>query len=145
MAKILVLRAGDEGLGRRTATRSTPVRTGWIGLSEITAIGDGGFIVIERDNQFGDGAIKTLEVLLGEGPHAGRARRRRRSRSSRRRWCATSCRTLQAPGGYVLDKIEGFTIDAAGNAFVVTDNDGVDGSVGRDAVHPARKADPLTA
>ena len=27
--------------------------------------------------------------------------------------------------GYIVDKVEGFAIDAAGNGFVVTDNDGV--------------------
>ena len=37
---------------------------------------------------------------------------------------------LAAPHGYVVDKLEGFTIDAAGNAFAVTDNDGVDDSSG---------------
>ena len=35
-----------------------------------------------------------------------------------------------ATNGYVVDKVEGFTIDAAGNAYVVTDNDGVDNSSG---------------
>ncbi len=33
---------------------------------------------------------------------------------------------LAAPGGFVLDKVESFAIDADGNAFVITDNDGVD-------------------
>lgn len=28
--------------------------------------------------------------------------------------------------GYVLDKVESFALDAAGDAYVVTDNDGVD-------------------
>jgi hypothetical protein len=37
---------------------------------------------------------------------------------------------LKAAQGYVLDKVEGFTIDAAGDAYVVTDNDGVDDSSG---------------
>ena len=32
--------------------------------------------------------------------------------------------------GYVVDKLEGFTFDAAGNAFAITDNDGVDDSSG---------------
>ena len=32
--------------------------------------------------------------------------------------------------GYVVDKVEGFAIDAAGAGFVVTDNDGVDDSSG---------------
>ena len=35
-----------------------------------------------------------------------------------------------ATNGYVVDKVEGFAIDAAGDAFVVTDNDGVDDSSG---------------
>ena len=35
-----------------------------------------------------------------------------------------------ATNGYVLDKAEGFTIDSNGDAFVVTDNDGVDDSSG---------------
>ena len=37
---------------------------------------------------------------------------------------------LKALNGYVVDKVEGFTIDAAGNGYVVTDNDGVDDSSG---------------
>ena len=35
-----------------------------------------------------------------------------------------------ATNGYVVDKVEGFTIDADGDAYVVTDNDGVDDSSG---------------
>jgi hypothetical protein len=46
---------------------------------------------------------------------------------------------LSAPKGYVLDKIEGFAIDAAGNAFVVSDNDGVDGSSGETQFIPLGK------
>jgi hypothetical protein len=37
---------------------------------------------------------------------------------------------LKALNGYVVDKIEGFAVDAAGQGFVVTDNDGVDDSSG---------------
>ena len=37
---------------------------------------------------------------------------------------------LAVPGGYVVDKLEGFAFDAAGEAFAVTDNDGVDDSSG---------------
>ena len=35
-----------------------------------------------------------------------------------------------ATNGFVVDKVEGFTIDSEGSAFVVTDNDGVDDSSG---------------
>ena len=37
---------------------------------------------------------------------------------------------LTSTGGYVLDKVEGFAIDAEGTGYVVTDNDGVDDSSG---------------
>ncbi|MBP0573517.1 esterase-like activity of phytase family protein, partial [Mycobacterium tuberculosis] len=37
---------------------------------------------------------------------------------------------LTAPKGYVLDKVEGFAVDKAGTAYIVTDNDGIDGSSG---------------
>jgi hypothetical protein len=33
---------------------------------------------------------------------------------------------LASPNGYMLDKIESFAIDSDGNAFIITDNDGVD-------------------
>ena len=37
---------------------------------------------------------------------------------------------LAARRGYVLDKVESFAIDATGNGFVITDNDGVADSSG---------------
>jgi hypothetical protein len=37
---------------------------------------------------------------------------------------------LAAPGGIVLEKLEGFTVDTAGEAFAVTDNDGLPGTSG---------------
>ncbi|MBC7312578.1 MAG: alkaline phosphatase, partial [Rhizobium sp.] len=41
-----------------------------------------------------------------------------------------------ATNGYVLDKLEGFTFDAEGKAFAVTDNDGVDDSSGETLFFP---------
>jgi hypothetical protein len=35
-----------------------------------------------------------------------------------------------ATNGYIIDKVEGFTIDRNGDIFVATDNDGVDDSSG---------------
>ena len=101
---------------------------GWVGLSEISAHGDYVYI-IERDNQIGQAArIKKLyrvpvaelvpaplgselPVVTKEEVH-------------------DFLPDLQATGGYVLDKLEGFAIDARGNGFAVTDNDGVDDSNG---------------
>jgi hypothetical protein len=101
---------------------------GWIGLSEITAAGDR-LIVIERDNQIAEKArVKKLyavshadmvpAVLGGDLPVVKKTELR------------DLLPILKGPQGYVLDKVEGFTIDAAGNAFAVTDNDGVDNASG---------------
>ena len=98
----------------------------WVGLSEITAVGDSNFVVIERDNQFGDKAIKTLRgfSVAGLQPAApGSANIPVVSK----RLVRDLVPDLQKPRGYVLEKVESFTVDAAGQAFAITDNDGVDG------------------
>lgn len=99
---------------------------GWVGLSEITAVGPDRFVVIERDNQFGDQALKTLQTfsvagltLAAPGDIALPVVQKRLVRNL--------VPALQAQHGIVLDKVESFAIDAAGNAFAVTDNDGVEG------------------
>jgi len=105
-----------------------PKGEGWVGLSEITANGDYVYIV-ERDNQIGEAAklkklfrvpVSDLQPgkLGGELPLVGKEEVR------------DFIPDLKSTGGYVVDKIEGFAIDAAGNAFAVTDNDGVDDSNG---------------
>jgi hypothetical protein len=103
--------------------------SGWIGLSEITASGDD-LIVIERDNLVGDLAkVKKLTrvSLKGVKPAALDSKEIPVLKKTDVRDLMAD---LKAPGGYVLDKVESFAIDAAGNAFVITDNDGVDGSSG---------------
>lgn len=102
---------------------------GWMGLSELTAVA-GGFVAIERDNLTGPAAkVKRLTRidLAGMQPVALDAAEVPVVKKSLLRDLLPD---LKAPGGYVLDKVEGFAIDAAGDAFVVTDNDGVDGSSG---------------
>ncbi|MAS05621.1 MAG: alkaline phosphatase [Ahrensia sp.] len=105
-----------------------PKGAGWVGLSEITVNGDYVYIV-ERDNQIGDAAkLKKLfrvpvadlqpAPLGGELPVVTKEE------------VHDFIPDLKSTGGYVVDKIEGFTIDAAGNAYAVTDNDGVDDSNG---------------
>jgi hypothetical protein len=97
---------------------------GWVGLSEIVAHGD--FVyVIERDNLVGDAAalkaiyrIPAAEMaaapLGGELPVVSKELVR------------DLLPDLRAQHGFVLDKVEGLTVDAAGNFYIVTDNDGVD-------------------
>lgn len=105
-----------------------PKGAGWMGLSEITAHGDYMYI-IERDNLIGDAAVvkkifrvKIAELqpaaLGGELPVVAKEEVR------------DLIPDLKALNGYVVDKVEGFTIDAAGEGWVVTDNDGVDDSSG---------------
>jgi len=97
---------------------------GWVGLSEITAA-PGGLVVIERDNQVGrDAKIKKLVFvpLQGvtpaplDGPLPVVVKKELRNLLP----------DLAAPKGFVLDKVESFALDAAGDAYVITDNDGVD-------------------
>lgn len=98
--------------------------TGWVGLSEITAA-PGGLIVIERDNQVGrDARIKKLVFvpLAGVTP----APLDKELPVVAKKELHDLLPDLAASHGFVLDKVESFAIDAAGDAFVITDNDGVD-------------------
>ena len=96
---------------------------GWVGLSDLTSLGDGRFLVLERDNQGGpDAAIKRLYSIDVTGLAAD-------SLVSK-----TLVRDLMpdliATGGPVPEKIEGsaFTLDR--KVYIVNDNDGVDDNSG---------------
>jgi len=106
----------------------TPAEGTWNGLSEIVAHGDHVYIV-ERDNQIGAKAqLKALyrvpmaemvaAPLGGELPVVSKELVR------------DFMPDLMSANGYALDKIESFAINADGNGFVITDNDGVDDSSG---------------
>ena len=101
---------------------------GWIGLSEITAVDDR-VIVIERDNQIAEDAkvkklyaVATVDMkpapLGSELPVVKKALLR------------DLLPDLKSAKGYVLDKVESLAVDAAGRAFIATDNDGVNNSSG---------------
>jgi hypothetical protein len=102
---------------------------GWMGLSEITAVGPDSFIVIERNNQWGERAIKRLYLVSVAGltPAAPGAAE---IPVVTKRLLRDVVPDLAATGGVVLEKLEGFAVDAAGEAFAVTDNDGVQGVSG---------------
>jgi hypothetical protein len=100
----------------------------WVGLSEITWVGDWVY-VIERDNQIATNAqVKKLyripaaamvpAELGGALPVVTKELVR------------DLLPDLAMTNGYAVDKIEGFAIDAAGTGWIVTDNDGVDNSSG---------------
>lgn len=105
---------------------------GWVGLSEITSLGGNNFAVIERDNQAGDNArIKRIYRFSVSGV-------------TPREDCSGLCSfptvaktlvrdlmpDLKAPGGAVIEKVEGLAVTADGRTLIDTDNDGVDGSNG---------------
>ncbi|MBQ0821036.1 esterase-like activity of phytase family protein [Microvirga sp. HBU67558] len=125
--KLLAYRPSDKSW-RAVRYPLDAAQAGWIGLSEITAAGDR-VILIERDNQIAEkAAVKKLyavsladmkpAALGGELPLVQKTLVR------------DLLPDLKAAKGYVLDKVEGFAIDAAGDAYIVTDNDGVDNSSG---------------
>lgn len=92
---------------------------GWVGLSEITALGNNRFMVVERDNQFGpDARIKRLYSI----DLTGKANGSTLSKTLVRDLVAD----LKAPKGHVYEKIEGATVTANGDVWIVNDNDGVD-------------------
>ena len=101
----------------------------WVGLSELTSIGNGQFLVIERDNQQGPAAeVKRLYRidLSGMQPVAeGQAFPLVSKRLER-----DLLPELKSTGGWVLDKVEGAAVDKLGRLFVVTDNDGVEDASG---------------
>ncbi|WP_434458338.1 esterase-like activity of phytase family protein [Stutzerimonas urumqiensis] len=102
---------------------------GWVGLSELTALGNGEFLVLERDNRQGPQAqVKRLyRIDLGglqpatEG-HAFPVVTKRLERDL--------LPALKNTGGWVLDKVEGAAVDRSGQLYVVTDNDGVEDASG---------------
>lgn len=107
----------------------TPAAQGWVGLSEITATRDG-LVIVERDNQIaGDAAIKQLTLVANDQlkPVPLDAKD---VPVVRKTVLKDLLPIMKQTNGYVLDKVEGFAIDAGGVAYAVTDNDGVDGTNG---------------
>ncbi|UXN05795.1 esterase-like activity of phytase family protein [Bartonella sp. HY761] len=100
------------------------VEKGWVGVSEL-AIQSGQLYILERDNQIGENAkIKRLyktdiaslkTVPLGETPPV----------LSKKLSYDFLNDLAQLNHGYILDKIEGVAFDVDGNAFAITDNDGL--------------------
>ena len=123
MVKLLAYKPADKSWGAVRYPLDKP-ETGWIGLSEITATADG-LILVERDNQVGGSArVKKLTYVslagIAPAPLGGDLP------VVEKRDVRDLIPDLAAPHGFVLDKIESLAIDAAGDAFIVTDNDGVD-------------------
>lgn len=96
---------------------------GWIGLSDIVSAGEGKLFVLERDNQGGpDAAVKRIYAVDISGATAGDTLTKTLVRDL--------MSDLKATGGLVAEKVEGLTIAANGDVYIVNDNDGVDDNSG---------------
>jgi DNA-binding beta-propeller fold protein YncE len=102
---------------------------GFVGLSELTAAGEDTLLVLERDNQRGDGArVKKVylvdvsglrPVAAGEPkPVAGK------------RLAVELLPALRAGGVVVADKPEGLAISGRGRLLAAVDNDGLEDAPG---------------
>ncbi|MFT7059133.1 MAG: sugar lactone lactonase YvrE [Pseudorhodobacter sp.] len=105
-----------------------PKGAGWMGLSEITAHGDW-FYIVERDNQIGSAAVVKRLYRVAASEMIGAALGGDLPLVSKE-LVRDLLPDLMVLNGFATDKVEGFAIDAAGEGFVVTDNDGVDDSSG---------------
>lgn len=128
MVKLLAYDTEEETWGAVHYPLETPAEGRWMGLSEITIDGEFAYL-IERDNGTGTAAaVKTLTrvaladlkpaALGGELPVV------------KKELVRDLIPDLAVLNGYTAEKVEGFAIDAAGEGWVVTDNDGVDDSSG---------------
>jgi hypothetical protein len=99
---------------------------GWVGLSDLTSLGAGSFLVLERDNQGGpDAAIKRLyEISLGDYSFEDG------TVITEKVLIRDLMPDLMALGGLVPEKIEGLAITASGDVWINNDNDGVDDNSG---------------
>jgi len=96
---------------------------GWVGLSDITALGAGKFMLLERDNQGGpDARIKRLYSVNLTGVANGATLTKTLVRDV--------LNDLKTPAGQVPEKIEGLARLANGDVLIVNDNDGVDDNSG---------------
>ena len=98
---------------------------GWVGLSDIAPLGDGKFMVLERDNQGGeDAAIKRLFWIdLGDFSVED-------GTTIEKYFYKDLIPDLKSYGGAVIEKVEGLAVTKDGEIWINTDNDGVDDNSG---------------
>lgn len=112
---------------------------GWVGLSEITALGNGEFAVVERDNQANtDARIKRVYKIsvnsVAFRPEGGTFDTLGKSLAR------DLLPDLQARGGMVLEKIESLAVTENGDLLFANDNDGVDDSNGETQLIRVKRA-----
>jgi hypothetical protein len=98
-----------------------PADAAWVGLSEITELDGGGYLLIERDNLTGDfSGIKNLVLVdSSDAEEDGLI-----ATSEKRTYDLLP--RLRGTNGWITDKPEGVAVTQDGRTFLVTDNDGVE-------------------
>jgi hypothetical protein len=101
--------------------------TGFTGLSDISSIGNGKFLILERDSNGGfDANIKRLyEIDLGSDLNLIAE-----NTTVTKTLKLDMIPILSTKFGLIPEKVEGLAIDASGNVWVNNDNDGVVNNAG---------------
>ncbi len=130
MAKLLAYNTTDATWGavHYPLDAASGAEGAWVGLSEITAHGDYLYL-IERDNQIGSNAkLKALtRVKLAD---LAPAELGGTLPVVTKEVVRDLIPDLASMAGVIGEKVEGFTVDAAGNGWLVTDNDGTNDNSG---------------
>jgi Esterase-like activity of phytase len=129
MAKLAVYDPAAKSWGFVRHPLEAPAGDGWVGLSEITALGGDRFALIERDNQPGAAAaLKSVTVIsladVQPRPHGEELLVLTKSAT------VDLLPPMRTTKGWISDKPEGLALLANGELVAVTDNDGVDDATG---------------
>ncbi|WP_085904627.1 esterase-like activity of phytase family protein [Kiloniella majae] len=124
------LKAGTWGVNAYRLDEPESPAGGWVGLSEITSLGNGDLAIVERDNKGGpDAAIKRIYRVSVK--HTAAAELGAKEVPVLRKTLIRDVLVdLNRANGWTPDKLEGLTVAADGTVYAVTDNDGVDDSTG---------------
>lgn len=116
---------------------------GWVGLSEITHLGDRRFALIERDNQPGvHAAIKLITAIDLAGIEA---KPLGETLPVVEKKVALDVLPLMLAGkGWISDKIEGLAVSKGGQVYAVIDNDGLSDAPGETQLLRLGARDQLT-
>ena len=108
-----------------------PAAEGWVGLSEITLLPDGTFAIVERDNQLGTAAA--IKRLYGIDLASADFRTDLTAPLAvvEKTLLADVLDELEANSIWTPDKLEGLSVTSDGRVYLVTDNDGLDESLGQ--------------
>jgi hypothetical protein len=122
--------AGTWSFAHYPLEAATSPNGGWVGNSELTAVGPNRFAAVERDDQaLADARVKTVQEFSIDGVGFvadGASPLPVLSKSLRRDLIASG----DFDAGVILEKIEGLILQSTGRTLVVTDNDGVGSTSG---------------